>query len=221
LRYASGREVKRDPAAQVAGGVEAMSVPGRTASSERRVLLHAARWLWTAGVVLTAIVLVASLPGLTARVASTLRHRTAMSLLLGFVALVCIPVGALILLVTVIGIPLALIALLLYFVLLIVGYAMTGVALGDWLLARYCATDAGRIGWRMFAAALAVFVIAWLGRVPEIGGIVSLAALIAGMGGAVVMQARSPMFSGTCMKSPASDVTKRATLLGSAVRHPG
>jgi hypothetical protein len=143
----------------------------------------------TAGLVLTAIVLVAALPGFTTRVANTLQTRAAMSLLMGFAALVCIPVAAVVLLVTVIGIPLAVIAVLLYLVLLLAGYTMTGVTVGDWLLQRYRAANAGRVGWRILAAALAVLVIALLGRVPWIGGLVSFVALVAGMG-ALVMQVR-------------------------------
>jgi hypothetical protein len=193
LRYASRREPARDAAAQVAGGVEAMPLMGRSPTpGERRAVARTGRWLWTAGLVLTAIALVAALPGFTTRVAATLRTRAGTSLLMGFVALVCIPAGAIVLLVTVIGIPLALIAVLLYLVLLLVGYTMTGVALGDWVLARWRAADAARVGWRVLAAAAAVLLIALLGRVPWIGGLVSFVALIAGLGAIVMQMRRAP-----------------------------
>jgi hypothetical protein len=77
----------------------------------------------------------------------------------------------------------------LYFALLLVGYAMTGIGIGDWLLGCYRVADASRVGWRIGAAAFAMPAIALLARVPWIGGFVSFAVLIAGLG-AVVMQAR-------------------------------
>ncbi|HEX6705589.1 MAG TPA: polymer-forming cytoskeletal protein [Albitalea sp.] len=190
LRYASHRELKRDPAAQVTGGVEVMPMVGRPGEApERRTVARTGRWLWTAGLVLTAIVLVAAMPAFTTRVATTLRTRAGTSLLAGLVALVCIPVAAAVLLITVIGIPLALIALLLYLALLLVGYTMTGIAVGDWVLARHAGANVAAMGRRVLAAALAVLVIALLGRVPWVGWLVSFAALIAGVG-ALVMQAR-------------------------------
>ena len=189
LRYASRNELKRDPAAQVTGGVERAPIADRSFGHTQRTLARAGGWLWTVGLVLIAVVLVAALPAFTARVAATLRMRVGMSLLIGFVALVCIPVAAILLLFTLIGIPVALLALVLYFALVMVGYAMTGIGIGDWLLGRYRAADAARAGWRIGAAALATLAMALLARVPWIGALVSFMVLIAGLG-AVVMQAR-------------------------------
>jgi cytoskeletal protein CcmA (bactofilin family) len=189
LRYASRSELKRDPAAQVTGGVERSPMADRSSGHTHRTVARAGRWLWTVGLVLMAVVLVAAMPAFTARVATTLHTRVGMSLLIGFVALVCVPVAAILLLFTLIGIPLALLALVLYFALLLVGYAMTGIGIGDWLLGRYRAADAARAGWRIGAAALATLAMALLARVPWIGALVSFIVLIAGLG-AVVMQAR-------------------------------
>ncbi|HEY2929220.1 bactofilin family protein [Piscinibacter sp.] len=189
LRYASRSELKRDPAAQVTGGVERAPIADRSYGHTQRTLGRVGGWLWTVGLVLIAVVLVAALPAFTVRVAATLHMRVGMSLLIGFVALVCIPVAAILLLFTLIGIPLALLALVLYFALLLVGYAMTGIGIGDWLLRRYRVADASRVGWRIGAAALAMLAIALLARVPWIGALVSFMVLIAGLG-ALVMQAR-------------------------------
>jgi len=189
LRYASRSELKRDAAAQVTGGVEREPIEARPPGQAQRTVARAGGWVWSLGLVLMAVVLVAALPAFSARVAATLHRRVGMSLLIGFVALVCIPVAAVLLLITVVGVPLALLALVLYFVLLLVGYAMTGIGIGDWLLGRYRAAHASRVGWRIAAAALAMLAIALLARVPWIGGLVSFVVLIAGLG-AVVMQAR-------------------------------
>lgn len=92
-----------------------------------------------------------------------------------------------ILFVTVIGVPLALLALLLYFVLLPMGYVSSAIGLGQWGLARWRAELAEHLGWRIGAMLLALVLLALLGAVPWLGGLVSLAALLIGLG-AVVLQ---------------------------------
>src|SRR5262249_12373540 len=126
VQYAGRGEIQRDPAAQVAGGVERMPFKERAAHSERR-MGGVVSYIWTAGLMLVAILLVAVLPVATARITTTLSTRIGASLLAGFIALIGVPIAVVILLITVIGIPLALAALTLYFALLIVAYAMTGV----------------------------------------------------------------------------------------------
>ena len=129
-----------------------------------------------------AAVLVAVLPGLSRRVAEAWRTRFGWSLLWGFIALVCIPAAVLILLISIIGIPIALLAALLYGALLIVGYAASGIALGLWGLARWRAEMQERTGWRIGSVVLAALALALLGSVPFVGGLVGLIAVIAGIG---------------------------------------
>jgi len=192
LRYRSRDELTRDPAAQVAGTVERALLPGLGASSPAKHERDGGRadshrivgpgWFWTLGLMAIAAVLVGALPVTSLRVADNLRTRPGWSLLWGFIALVCVPVAALILLISIIGIPLALLTLLLYGVLLLVGYVASGVALGQWSLARFKAGAAARKGWRIASAVAAVFVLALLGSVPYVGGFVALAAVLAGIG---------------------------------------
>lgn len=190
LRYRSGDELVRDPAATVAGAIERLALPGRSASSpsarEHGWGGHRERagpsWLWTAGLMAIAAILVAALPVTSMRVAEGLRTRFGWSLLWGFIALVCIPVAALILLISIIGIPLALLLVLLYFALLLVGYVGSAIGLGQWALARFKADAAQRSGWRIGAAVAAVLLLALLGSVPFIGGFVALVAMLAGIG---------------------------------------
>lgn len=185
LRHRGGLE--RDPAAQVAGAVEAVPPPGRGAAGARDAAPEGSRWggpgwFWTAGVMLLAAVLVAALPGTSRRVAELLRARVGPSLLWGFIAVVCIPVAALLLAATLIGLPLALLALLLYAALLLVGYAASGVAIGQWALLRTWPDAAGRTGWRIASAMAAVLALALLSSVPFVGALVALLAVLAGCG---------------------------------------
>ncbi len=120
LTYASREELARDPAAQVLGGVERLTIEGGWAEASRhRFGLRGGSWVWSIGLMVIAGVLVAALPAFQSRVSDTLRTRVGLSLLLGFVALVCIPVAALVLMITIIGLPLALMTVALYLALLL------------------------------------------------------------------------------------------------------
>lgn len=193
LRYASRDELKRDPAAQVQGVVERF---------EPRVGPHARMgmgggaghrgggWLWTTGLLVLAAVLVAALPGFYAGVAESLRTRVGFSLLLGFVAFICVPVVALVFIITLIGIPLGLLTILLYLMLLVVGYISTGISIGDTLLKRFKADQGTATSWRIGAAVLGVLGVALLARIPWIGGWIAFVALLAGLGALVLQVGR-------------------------------
>jgi hypothetical protein len=123
----------------------------------------------------------------SANVARTWHERAGLSLLAGFVLLVCVPVAVLLLLVTIIGIPVALALLATYLALLPVAYVATAIGAGDWALQRWQAQRSAQLPWRIGAACLALVVLALLGWVPVLGWVIALLALLAGLG-AVVLQ---------------------------------
>ena len=187
LRYRGGAPLKQDPAAQVQGGVERLEVPVRGVAE--RVPAPAVLGVWTFGLMVMAAVLVAALPGFSSRVAETTRARFGWSLLAGFLTLAAIPLAVVLLLVTVIGIPLALLAALAFMALLLVGYVAAGIALGDATLRRWFAARAAHRGWRALFAALGVFALGIAALIPWLGALLAFVALIAGMG-ALLLQAR-------------------------------
>lgn len=190
LRYASRNDMRRDPAAQVQGPVERVPVEGGWPVPEdmERGMGRSGSWIWTLGLLVLAGVLVMALPGFSGRLAETLRTRFPVSLLLGFVLLVCLPVAAVLMMITLIGVPLGLLTMVLYPALLLLGYVCSGVALGDWLGKRFrLPLSQGSLG-RVAAAVLGVLVIGLLARVPWLGGLVMAVALLAGLG-ALAMQA--------------------------------
>lgn len=191
LRYASREEITLDAAAQVQGGVQRMQVEGGWPVPDRaeRSVGRRGGWVWSTGLMVIAAVLVGAFPGFYARLSQTLHTRVWMSLLLGFVALVCIPVAALILMFTLIGVPLALLAIALYLALLLIGYVSTGIGLGAWALAKLKADRIEARWWRVGVAVLGVLVISLLGRLPYVGGFVVLGALLIGLG-ALLLQVR-------------------------------
>ncbi len=207
LSYRSGNTLIRDPAAQVAGAVEQLTVPlGASAPApqrkrhmEREGRSHFAftggSIVWSLGLMLLAAVLVAALPATALRVAGTWRSRFGASLLWGFIVLVCWPVGAVLLLITLIGAPVALVAILLYPVLLLLGYVSSGVALGQWALQRAKPEATAQPNWRIGFAALGVLALALLAWVPLLGMLVALLAVLAGLGAMALQFQRAEQLS--------------------------
>jgi hypothetical protein len=180
LHYASRDELARDPAAQVKGGIERQGWP-RPARTEKHVRVRVPSMVWTAGLMLLAAVLAAALAPWYAHVRRALTGRPGISALLGFAAIVCIPIGAIVLIATIIGAPLGLLVLLLYPVFLLVGYVSSAVVGGRVMLERWRSQPSGR-GWQALAAALAMLVIGLVTSVPWVGWLITLAALLLGTG---------------------------------------
>lgn len=161
LRYASREEITQDAGAQVLGGVQRLQLESGKPGAEHagRSFASGAGWVWSVGLMILAAVLAGTLPGFSAGVGRALGTRVWMSLLLGFVALVCVPVAALILALSLIGLPLALLALASYLAMLLLGYVSAGIGLGSWVLARLQSDRAEARWWRIGAAALGVLAI--------------------------------------------------------------
>jgi cytoskeletal protein CcmA (bactofilin family) len=202
LRYTSRQEIQRDASAVVRGGVERVERGEGWPASHHWMGggKRAKHWIWSLGLLVAAAILVLALPQLFKGVAETARTRWGYSLLVGFILLVCVPVCALIAMVTVIGIPLALVVMALYLTVLLVGYVSAGIALGDAALQRWRSQSGANQGWRILAAVLGMLLISLLGRVPMIGWLVTLAAMLTGIG-ALLTQLRSGLTGHSAAKT--------------------
>jgi hypothetical protein len=186
-----GGHLERDPDARVMGNV----VHSRGGRSWRG---SPAGWvmgaLWTLGLMLLAAIIAGALPGATRRMQDELANRPWLASLLGIVALICIPIAAVLVMITIIGIPLGLLALVGYVALIIVGYVSAAVVVSGLLLDHYKSEAATRTAWRVGAAGLAMLVISSLAHVPFVGGFVALTALVIGVGAIVgAMLHRKPV----------------------------
>jgi len=181
LRF-HGNELRRDPAAEIEGGVT--HEIGRWSSHRVRTpaerFLHG--WIWSVGLMMLAGLIAAALPGPSQRMAAELRERPWITPLVGLIALTVIPVTAVLVMITIIGIPIAILALIGYAALLLLGYVWVAVVVGGMLLDRVKPEMAARTAWHALAAAFAMLVLAVLVRVPVVGGFVKLAALTVGVG---------------------------------------
>jgi len=189
-----GGEMDRDDAAQVAGGIErAQRTRHRERTTGERFIRGAG---WTLALMLLAALIAAALPGPSARLASELRSRPWVTLLLGFLVITCVPMAIILLMITIIGIPVGLLGILFYVALLSVGYVWLSVVLGGLMLQRVKPETAAQTTWRVGAAMLAMLAIALLSYLPIAGGLVTLAALACGAGMIVAAVFHTPTAEG-------------------------
>jgi len=111
-------------------------------------------------------------------VGGMLRARPGTSLLAGIALLFLVPVAILVLAITMVGIPLAVVALGLYIALLLLSAAVVSYRLGDWILARI-----GR-PWmsRWLPLTVGVLALSLLVSLPNVGLVVGLVAMTWGAG---------------------------------------
>ncbi len=164
----------RDPAARVGGEIREVSRVGvgpRLAPPAGTGVVYGFLVNLLAGVLL-----LAAFPRFSRGVADRARSSPLPTGLAGLVVLVGVPVVLVLLLITIVGIPLALVGGLLFGVLLWVGYVYGAFAVGDWLVG-FADVDS-----RWVALLAGLVVVAVLSRIPILGGLVSLLIVLLGVG---------------------------------------
>ena len=140
-------------------------------------------FLWFLGMFLAGALFVLLLPGFTSEAAAAIGRKPWPSLGLGLAILLCVPFVAVVLLVTIIGIPVALLLMSLYLLVLFLGWITTALFVAQRGLAalrpsRPLVTRGGQL-----LALLAGLVVLWLLRqLPLVGGLIGFVALLAGIG---------------------------------------
>jgi hypothetical protein len=187
-----------DPAARIAGGLHYEPVARREGWAHTgRAAAGWAIGLWTAGLAVCGVLLIAAFPRFTREAAARIRTTPLLSLGVGFALLVAVPVAAVVLFATVIGIPLGLLLFALYPVMLMLGYTTIAVFLGDGLLARLRRDALARRAPRAAAFVVALVILALVIRIPYAGGWVMLLALVLGVGALMLHAARPAAWTGT------------------------
>jgi hypothetical protein len=188
----SSREPMIPESARIAGGVEfnptspVSDEETQPVAPESRSVAHGVgSFLWVLGVFIAGTLFTLAFPGYSQRAAAWIGRAPLKSLALGFVLLACLPVLIVLLLITIIGIPLALIVLLLYLLLLFLGWVTSALFLSHKLLGVMRSGQPVSTAWRLFALLLAVLGLWLLGQLPYVGGWVSFAALLLGIGALV------------------------------------
>jgi hypothetical protein len=183
LSYASGAPARIDPGAQILGRVTrepAGWAPG--ARRAGRFVFRVVKIVAGFGLLATGVVLLLVFPGATRATSRTIASVPWRSLGVGVLLLVANPIVAILLMVTIVGIPLGLLTIAFYLASLLLGFLVGAIFLGD-LLARLARRrEPPPAGLRILGLLLALVVLALLGLVPVVGGAIQLVTLLVGLG---------------------------------------
>jgi hypothetical protein len=139
-------------------------------------------FLWFLGMFLAGALFVLLLPGFTSEAATAIGRKPLPSLGLGLAILLCVPFVAVVLLITIIGIPVALLLMSLYLLVLFLGWITAALFVAQRGLTALRPGRPVTRGWQL-AALLAGLVVLWLLRqLPLVGGLIGFVALLAGIG---------------------------------------
>lgn len=181
LKYTSDKEAKIEDGAQILGGVERQSKKDADKDKEAYTLgsFFWDTWWYLSSLALGGLLLLLARPFLLSASESIARS-SAKTLGLGALFLICLPIAAVAVALTLIGVPAAILILLLWVILLYASDIFVGLALGDWLL-RYFRKDAApRPFWAM---SLGLLVLTLLCALPMIGWVIGSVVAALAMGG--------------------------------------
>ena len=187
LRYESARPAEIDPGAQVLGEtrhfVPQADEPDETAAASRSWFsLWGFLWssLWLVGSFIVGALALA-IGGETARrPAHCLAQQPALGLGFGFVVAVVLPAAAILAMILLVTIPLGVISLVVYFVAVYLARLVAAQTVGDGLL-RLARGGAESSAYASLGLGLILF--HFLTRIPYVGFLIWLAAIVGGLGG--------------------------------------
>jgi len=180
--YRSRDDVVVDPAAQVAGGIKKSTRDRDWLHKVGRGATIAGGITISLGMLLLGAVLILGMPRFSREAAASIRRKPWQALGLGCVMLIGVPITIAIFIVTLVGIPLALLLAFGYVALLMLGFLIAAIFVGDQALERIDAAKLGSVWWRALFLLLAVIVIAVVRQIPVIGGIAWWLLFLAGIG---------------------------------------
>jgi hypothetical protein len=195
-----GRLVFRGPTepeiaegAVIVGGVEFQRKSARrvfddTSGRTRDAVLGVGSVLSFIGLFLTAALFLALFPKFAASAAAVVGRKPLQSLGLGLAFVACVPFLGVVLLITVIGIPLALLLVPIYLLLLFLGWTTVALFVAQRGLDALRPGRPSTMTVRLLALFLALVALWLLRQVPLVGGLLAFVALLAGIG-AFVWQA--------------------------------
>jgi cytoskeletal protein CcmA (bactofilin family) len=206
LDYRSPQPAKIDGRAVIAGGVVRNEVdwPKEQAGALARVAGWIALMLTLIGLLVVGVLMIVVFPSFSTAAAAIARARPWVSLAIGFALVLCVPVAAVLFLVSVIGAPLGLLLLFFYPVMLVLGYLTGAMAIGD-VLMGWWARRRGRTltpTMRTVALAIALLLLLLAAQIPIGGGVAVTLLLLLGLGGCS-MQAYHGYASGPASAPPA------------------
>ena len=183
LEYRTDGTFVIDPKAQVAQGIKELDANDHGWRKRLgRGMPHFGGTLFSCGVLLLGALMLLGLPAFSREAAATIRSEWLQSAGVGCLMLVGVPFAGVILMFTVIGIPLALMMVFGYFVLLMLGYLVAAIFVGDLALERLGGDRIKSVGWRVLFLVLALIALSIVRHVPLLGGLAVALLFVAGIG---------------------------------------
>lgn len=189
LRYRSANEAQIASGVKIAGTIthEPPNGIGRERVTPATLIARGAFYI---GLILAGIVLYLIFPVASVGAAHTIAESPWKSLGLGFALLATSPLVIALLFATLFGLWLALVALLLYFILLFIGFLAGVLYVGEAGLVLLGKNADAPMGWHVLAIIIA-FAVLWVARhIPVLGGVFVFALLVLGLGALVLYLAR-------------------------------
>lgn len=184
LTYYSAEELVVPAGAQILGGLDYHPLAKPLNKGATAAVFGFAAVSWLIFKLLTlfvgAWILIALLGAAAPRLVSSTLQNFWPRLGWGFVILVVTPVLALMLMLTIIGLPLGFGLLALYGLLLVLARIFAVIFLGSWLVKRFSQSGQPEANWK--SAALGALVMALLGLIPVLGWIACLILFLAALG---------------------------------------
>ncbi|KAF5412257.1 MAG: hypothetical protein C5S47_01830 [Candidatus Methanogasteraceae archaeon] len=174
LEYTSDKEIEI-PAGTVMGDVVYKKCERKVEDTYSKITSSIISFL---SILLIGLLMVRFTGNTTVRVSDTIATQVLKSLGSGVLLLIAIPLIALILMITVIGIPLGLIVLFAYIVILYISKIFVGLAIGRRIL-TYAKQEISSPYWHLV---IGLIVIAFATRLPLVGFFISLIVILAGLG---------------------------------------
>ncbi len=134
------------------------------------------------GMVLLGAVLVLGMPRFSREAGVVIRQKPWHVLSLGCAMLIGVPVALAVLVVTIVGIPLAVLLAFAYGAILMLGYLVAAIFVGDFVLERVDVAKLDSVWWRALFMLLAIVAIAIVRQVPVLGNLAWWVLFLAGVG---------------------------------------
>ena len=179
--YRSRDDIIVDSGAQVAGRIS-KSTGDRAWRKVARGATIVGGITVSLGMVLLGAVLVLGMPRFSREAGATIRGKPWHVLGLGCAMLIGVPVALAVLLVTIVGIPLAVLLAFAYGAMLMLGFLIAAIFVGDVVLERIDPKKLDSVWWRALFMLLAVVAIAIVRQVPFAGPLAWWALFLAGIG---------------------------------------
>jgi hypothetical protein len=181
VSYRSGDDLVIDPGAEVSGGVWQVTSDRAWRRAAQGATIVGGITL-SIGIMLLGVILVLAMPRFSREAVAAIRQQPWQVLGLGIAVLVGVPVLLVLLVVTIVGIPLAVLFGFAYGALLMLGYLVGALFVGDFALGRIDPAKLDSAWWRALFLVLAIVAIAFVKAVPVVGPLACGLLFLAGLG---------------------------------------